>query len=398
VGKRIVILGASFAGLTVALGLADRLVGDHEIVVVSRSDDFVFLPSLIWVPFGLRERADISFPLAPALERRGITFRRSPVVSIALHDKRVVTADGPEPYDVLVVATGARADWAAVPGLGPRGGFTHSIFRPSDADLARNAYEALLQRPGPVVVGAAPGASSFSAAYEFALNLAHQLQKRGLAGAAPITFVTPEPFLAHLGLGGFGGATRFTEAIFARLGVDVITGAALREVTADALHLADGRRVPFSFAMIAPALRGADVVAGCGEIVDRAGFVKVDDTYRTAPHPEVFAAGAAVAIEPAHATAVPCAVPKTGYLAEEMARVVAYNIASLLDGGPMLSLPPSAIRTRAVLDAGDTGVIMSADKYLEPGDNAWILPGPEAHWAKVAFEKWFLAKRSRGRV
>lgn len=397
-GKRIVILGASFAGLTAALELKERLHDEHEIVVISRTDEFVFLPSLIWVPFGLRERQDISFPLAPVFEKRGVTFKKTPIMALSLHDRRVVTADGPEPYDVLIIATGARAAWADVPGLGPRGGYTQSIFSPADADLARLAYEAFLDKPGPVVVGAVQGASSFTAAYEFLLNLAHHLKKRGLAERAPLTFITPEPYLAHLGLGGFGSATRVAEALFAKLGVLAEVGVEVRQVSAENVHLADGRKIPFAYAMLAPALRGADVVAGSAEIVDRHGFVRVDDSYRSLARPEIFAAGAAVSVESPHRTPVPCGVPKTGYLSEEMARVVAYNVAASIAGVEMLKLPPSAIDAKAVLDAGNTGIIMTAEKYLEPREHAWLFPGPEAHWAKVAFEKYFLAKRSRGRV
>ncbi|MSP73257.1 MAG: hypothetical protein EXR76_14025 [Myxococcales bacterium] len=60
-------------------------------------------------------------------------------------------------------------------------------------------------------------------------------------------------------------------------------------------------------------------------------------------------------------------MPKTGYLSEEMARVVAYNIDA-----------------KGVLDAGPTGPIMTSDHFLEPRDHAWLIPGREAHWAKLA--------------
>jgi sulfide:quinone oxidoreductase len=64
----------------------------------------------------------------------------------------------------------------------------------------------------------------------------------------------------------------------------------------------------------------------------------------------------------------------------------------------MLKLPPAAIESRWILDAGSTGLIMSADRHLEPRDQTWLLPGPEAHWAKVTFERYFLATRRSGKV
>jgi sulfide:quinone oxidoreductase len=49
-----------------------------------------------------------------------------------------------------------------------------------------------------------------------------------------------------------------------------------------------------------------------------------------------------------------------------------------------------------VLDAGNTGIIMSADHFLEPRKHAWLIPGPEAHWAKLAFEKYFMTTHRLG--
>ena len=39
---------------------------------------------------------------------------------------------------------------------------------------------------------------------------------------------------------------------------------------------------------------------------------------------------------------------------------------------------------------------MASERYLEPREHAWVLPGPEAHWAKLAFEKYFLRKMRKG--
>jgi sulfide:quinone oxidoreductase len=97
-------------------------------------------------------------------------------------------------------------------------------------------------------------------------------------------------------------------------------------------------------------------------------------------------------------TEVPCGVPKTGYLSEEMARVVAHNVAASIEGERLLSLPPGSIDAKFVLDAGNDGLIMTSEHHVAPGEDAWTIPGPEAHWAKVAFEKYFLMTHRRGRV
>src|SRR5579859_263213 len=396
--KRIVVLGESFAGMTAAIELKTRLGDRHEVTVLSKAKDFLFMPSLIWVPFGKRKREDITFPLAPVFEKKGVAFRNAEVARIDLRERHVEVATGARiPYDYLVIATGPKLDYAAVPGLGPKGN-TESIFTWEDADRAREAFERFVADPGPVVVGGVQGASCFGAAYEFLFNMAYELKKRGLSSRAPLTYVTAEPFLAHFGIGGFGIGTKMTEMFFKHLNIDGVTNATVSEVTSDEVHLDDGRRIPFRYAMFAPRFVGVDAVRALEEIVTPAGFVKVGPTYQTEKHPEVYAAGVAVQLDPPQKTKVPCGVPKTGYLSEEMARVVAHNVVASIMGEPLIGLPPGSIDAKCVLDAGNNGIIMTSDHFLEPRDHAWLIPGPEAHWAKLAFEKYFLATHKRGHV
>ena len=70
--QRVVVLGSSFAGLTAALEVRKHLDDVHEVVVLDPRDHFTFIPSLIWLPFGLRDADDVTFPLEPLYERKGI--------------------------------------------------------------------------------------------------------------------------------------------------------------------------------------------------------------------------------------------------------------------------------------------------------------------------------------
>lgn len=72
--QRIVIVGSSFAGYTAALELYEKLGNEHDITVIDRNPDFVFMPSLIWYPFGLRKADDITYDVRPAYEARNIRF------------------------------------------------------------------------------------------------------------------------------------------------------------------------------------------------------------------------------------------------------------------------------------------------------------------------------------
>jgi sulfide:quinone oxidoreductase len=71
-GKRVVVLGSNFASLTAAITLKEKLGKEIDVTVISASDKFIFMPSLIWVPFGLRETEDFTFPVGPVLEKAGV--------------------------------------------------------------------------------------------------------------------------------------------------------------------------------------------------------------------------------------------------------------------------------------------------------------------------------------
>ncbi|MFX5873850.1 NAD(P)/FAD-dependent oxidoreductase, partial [Acinetobacter baumannii] len=71
-------------------------------------------------------------------------------------------------YDYLVIATGPELAFDEIPGFGPDA-HTQSICATDHAKAARDAFEALCANPGPIVVGAAQGASCYGPAYEMAM-------------------------------------------------------------------------------------------------------------------------------------------------------------------------------------------------------------------------------------
>ena len=90
---------------------------------------------------------------------------------------------------------------------------------------AHAAYQEFLKHPGPVVVGAAQGASCFGPAYEFAMILDSDLRKRKLRHQVPMTFVTSEPYIGHLGLGGVGDSKGLLESAMRERHINWITNA-----------------------------------------------------------------------------------------------------------------------------------------------------------------------------
>lgn len=402
--QRVVVLGSSFAGLTAALELRRRLGERDEIVVLDPRPDFTFIPSLIWVPFGVRDAADVTFPLAPLYRRKGIRFVNEAAERIDTAGHTVTTSSGQElSYDKLLVGTGPRLAFEKIPGLGPYDGHTQSVCNLDHALLAREAWDRFLEQPGPVVIGTAQGGSCFGASYEFLFNVHHRIKKAGLAGVAPVTFITAEPFLGHFGLGGVGRSEEIVGRFFDRLGIEGIANAAIKEVRDGEIELESGRVLPFAYSMIVPPFTGVDAVRHAEGLANPMGFVPIDEQFRHPEQRDVFAAGVAIAIAPPEPTPVPAGVPKTGQMTETMAKVAAHNIAADLHGTDNDLLPLDDLAAICVLDAGNNGVIFKADRVLArngaangKAPSAHITAGPHAHWAKLAFERIFLTSRKRG--
>ncbi|MFT4049501.1 MAG: FAD/NAD(P)-binding oxidoreductase [Solirubrobacterales bacterium] len=401
---RTVIVGSSFAGYTAALELRKRTDEDHEVVVLDPRDHFTFIPSLIWLPFGLRRPEDITFKLAPIYAKRGIRFINEAAGEIDLENRVVVTDGGQRlEYDQLLVGTGPRLAFEKIDGLGPDGGHTQSVCNLEHAQRAGVAWQEFLRDPGPVVVGTAQGGSCFGASYEFVFNAKHQIKKAGLEEVAPVTFVSSEPEIGHFGLGGVGNSHELATRFLNRLDIEGIPNTEISRVTQDTFELASGRELPFKYAMIVPPFTGVDVVAATPGLTNPMGFVPVDEHFRHPEHPEVYAAGVAIAIAPPEPTPVPAGVPKTGQMTETMAKVAARNIAAELNAGKGEALPLDELSAICVLDGGNNGVIFKAENVLARGENgvrpkAHTMAGPQAHWAKLAFERVFLESRKRGKL
>ncbi len=399
----IVVLGAGVGGVTTAFELAELRRPGDRITVISDNPDFSFTPSNPWVAVGWREPEDILVPMKPVFDRLEVDFLSVGAQRVDCAGNRIELTDGGGiDYDYLVIATGPKLAFEEVEGLGPQG-HTTSICTTPHAKAAAGAWEGFLAAPGPIVVGAVQGASCFGPAYEFAFIMDAELRRRRLRDRVPMTFVTSEPYIGHLGLAGVGDSKGMLESELRQHHVNWITNAKVEKVEPGRMHVLEvdeeGREkkrheLEFAHAMMLPAFKGIDALAGNEGLLNPRGFVLIDEFQRNPTYPNVYGVGVCVAIPPIEPTPVPTGVPKTGYMIETMAHASALNIRAAIDGRQ----PEAVASWNAIClaDMGDTGIAFVAMPEMPPRNVNWMKKGKWVHYAKVAFERYFLRKVRKG--
>jgi len=400
----IVVLGAGTGGMPCAYELRMMLGKEHEITVVNQREYFQFVPSNPWVAVGWRDRSSITFDIRPHLERKGINFIAKRCDRIDAKANQLVLDDGAVvDYDYLVVATGPRLCFEEVEGSGPEVGYTNSVCSIDHAETAYESYQELLREPGHVIIGAMPFASCFGPAYEFAFILDADLRKRKLRDRVPMTYVTSEPYIGHLGLGGVGDSKGMLESEMRAHHINWVTNAKVVKVEAgkmfveqydDAGHKLKDLELDFKFSMMLPSFKGVDAVANVEGLCNPRGFIFVDDHQRNPSHPNIYAIGVCIAIPPVETTAVPTGAPKTGYMIESMVTATVHNIADELAGRHGTTL--ATWNAICLADMGDTGAAFVALPQIPPRNVAWFKKGKWVHMAKIAFEKYFIRKMKKG--
>jgi sulfide:quinone oxidoreductase len=399
----IVVLGGGIGGVSCAYELKSAVRRDDRITLVSDKPFFQFTPSNPWVAVKWRKKEDITVDLATVLPRHGIAFSAAGAARVLPAENRVELGDGSSlSYDYLVIATGPEFAFDEVEGFGPEHN-TSSICDVDHATRANERWEAFCKNPGPIVVGAVQGASCFGPAYEFAMIMDADLRQRRIRDKVPMTFVTAEPYIGHLGIGGVGDTKGLLESEMRKRHIKWITNAKVDKIEADRVHASefdeDGKakkayELPFAFSAFIPAFRGIAAVRGIEGLVNPRGFITVDKHQRNSKFPNIFGVGVCIAIAPMEQTAVPVGVPKTGYMIESMVTATALNIGQLVRGEA--ATHEATWNAICLADFGDSGVAFVAMPQNPPRNVNWASSGRWVHVAKVAFEKYFLHKIRAG--
>ena len=390
-----VVIGGNFAGFTAALELKRKGDKDDEVVVIDRSPNFLFIPSLIWVPFKRREVKDITVPKAKIFEDKGVHFLQTEALSIDPDAQVVKTTEGDVSYDQLVVATGPTVQYDVAPGVKE---FAHYIGTPDRAMETREALDRFKDNPGPVVIGASQNAGCMGAGYEFLFNFEKWCRQNGIRKKVDIHWITPETFLGHFGIDGMTGAQTMFKTFFTLFNIHYHVEVAIEKMDESHVYLSDGQQLPYSFSMIMPPFLGAEVVRNSPAIeATPTGYMPVGEDYRHFKYPNVWSAGLAVHFSlPWKPGKVPFFAPKTGYPSDVTGKIVAENILRAKKGKELIRKHWGKIPALCIMDAGYKEVIIVSNHLFKPRAFAIMMPNIFNDFSKVLFEKYFLWKVKHG--
>jgi sulfide:quinone oxidoreductase len=409
--RKLVIVGGGIGGLSSAFDARHNLRATDEITVVSDRDKFYFTPSNPWIATRKRKPEDISLDLQQILPRHHVEFVHGKVSNLDPKLQVIHLDNGSTlTYDYMIIATGPRLAFDEIPGSKE---FGLSVCTTPHASHAAEVVDKLVLDPGPVVIGATQGASCFGPAYEFLFLLHTELKKRGgkaLIDQCPMTYVTSEPYVGHLGLKGAGDSQKILEDLMAAKNIKSYTNCKINNVAPDHLSItkvdeSKTFQLPSKLTMLIPPFRGQNVWKKVPKLTDDKGMIRINEFQQSPEYGNVFAVGICCSIPPVDKTLVPTGAPKTGYLIESQGTAAVLNIKTMIDHTEKHEDEPTTLpklyskpllNGLCITDFGDDGAIFLTLPQYPPRRTDITMHGKLAVMAKIAFEKYFLHKIETG--
>ena len=300
---RIVVLGAGYAGLAAAHGIARRAArgatpgaargtarGSVEVTLVNDRETFTERVRLHQVAAGQTVRA---LPVTELLGDAPVRFVLGRATRIDAEGHEIALADGTRlPYDTLVYALGSRAAADTVPGADT---YAYPVASAEDAVRLHARVEQLGDTDTETVADTEAEADAETVA----------VVGGGLTGIEAATELAESHPRLHVVLltGGELGAAlsargrRHLLRVFTRLGIELREHARVSEVREDGALLDDGTLVPARTVVWTTGFGVPELAREAGFAVDRHGRMRVDTTLRSLSHPDVYALGDAAAVQ-----------------------------------------------------------------------------------------------------
>jgi NADH dehydrogenase len=349
--KRIVVLGAGFAGLWSAIGAARKL---DELGVTRDEVEVVVVNKTAFHSIRVRnyeeQLEDTIVPLSDVLDPVGVRWIEGEVANIDLKAKAVTidTGDGQVSlsFDRLVFAMGSKLVRPAIKGLGSYAFDvdTYSGARRLEAHLAGLSSIDAPGRTTALVIGAG------LTGVEIAAELPGRLRKligEGGSDDTRVILADRSPVIAQV----MGEAQPVIAHAMATLGVELMPSFQLREIDEQGAILASGERIFASTVIWCGGMQAHPMCNLFAVAHDRLGRLPVDPFLRVTGATDVFAAGdaASLLIDGSHESMMSCQHGRP------MGRFAGHNVVCDLLGLDMLPLQIDWYST--VLDLGPWGAV-----------------------------------------
>lgn len=334
----IVIAGAGYAGLHIALRLTARLKPSQaSITLIDKLEYHQFLTELPRVAAGTRAAEDVRVPLHNVLDER-VTFVHAPITGWDFDAKLVRTAEREVPYSHLIVALGSRPNDFGIPGLRDN---TLSLWSVEDAKKILAEIDKCIADAGQetdpekrrklltVAIGGA-GATGVELAGELAEVLPELMQRHDLGEEkCRIILVEATPTVMP---GTSKGLIEKADKTLRELGVEIVAGVPIAEVTPDAFVLKSGDTVSAGVLVWTGGVKTPDLISKSGLPTGPGGRIAVDEFLRVQSRPEIYVAGDCALVIPEEGARP---LPPTAQIAIEEGETVANNVISEITGGKM---------------------------------------------------------------
>ncbi|MGC2458337.1 MAG: FAD-dependent oxidoreductase [Gallionellaceae bacterium] len=369
---RIVILGSGFAAVTAARVLRRR-APNADITLVAPKAEFVYLPSLIWVPTGLRKGSDLVLPLDRFIALHKLDFRTASVTGLKDCGRTIITDQGEIANDALLIATGGRF-LKAMPGI------EHALTLCEGVAAAEAIGERLRKMDGGSIAFGfgsnprEPSAMRGGPMFELLFGVETWLRQQDKRERFNLTF-----FNAATEPGKRLGEKVVKELVaeMQRRGIQTHLGHKIIGFNARGVET-EGGTLPADLILFMPGLTGPAWVENSGLPISPGGFIQADEFCRVPGNMGVYAAGD-VGSFPG-----PDWLPKQAHMADLQATAAAQNLLLELEGKPPIARPK--VELMCIVDSLDSGILVYRDEK-----RAWMLPSSRLfHWAKSFFEGHYL--------
>lgn len=369
---RVLILGGGFGGVVAAESLARQLGHDHQITLVSRSDQFLFYPALVRLAFGQCEADDVSFDLRGSMLNRRITFIEGEVARINAADREVIIAHGDVtgtiPYDYLIFGLGRRLATERVTGFFE---YAHHLV---DLDGALKFGEAVRNfEGGRVIIGQCPDARLPVPVYESAFALARWVDENGDREKTTITIINPGPSGSEFE---DSKLTKLLAASLQKRRIEYLPNIHVSRVTPSTVVTNDSQQLDYNLLMLLPPFQGSSAASRLG-ITSEDGYINVDWNMKVIGIDGMYAVGDCVNFSG----------PKMGHLAVHQGEVAAANLAAEIAGHPPVVHYDHDLMTVIDID----GESIYFHKGLWANEPSIVRHGRFWSWAKRIHEKYWTA-------